>query len=82
LHKGNDFYGVSHFFIENTLFKRRKIKERCSEKTEFGIIWVNSRCKFFLNEWYANGKVCYCKACEVASKCVADIEQTEKMTGK
>jgi len=39
------------------------------------------KCKFFLNEWYANGKVCYCKACEVASKCVADIEQTEKMTG-
>lgn len=28
-------------------------------------------------EWLANGKVCNCKACDVARKCLADIEQTE-----
>lgn len=30
-------------------------------------------------EWCANGKVCKCKACEVARKCVADIEEMEKV---
>ena len=26
-------------------------------------------------EWLANNKVCSCKACTVARKCIADIEQ-------
>ena len=26
-------------------------------------------------EWYANGKVCNCSACDVARKCIIDIEQ-------
>jgi hypothetical protein len=26
-------------------------------------------------EWLANNKVCNCKACNVARKCIADIEQ-------
>jgi hypothetical protein len=25
-------------------------------------------------EWYANGKVCNCNACDVARKCINDIE--------
>lgn len=25
-------------------------------------------------EWYANGKVCNCNACNVARKCIRDIE--------
>lgn len=31
-------------------------------------------------EWYANGKVCNCNACDVARKCINDIELMVELT--